>query len=277
MEFKSFYKTVEGGEGNRCKYPTRLDMYGCGCQHNCPYCYARSLLSFRGMWDAEHPRTADREGVKKILDKIEKGTILRLGGMTDAFQPIEKELGHSKWLVEELNKRDIGYLIVTKSDYLADYLGDVMRKDLAHIQVSVTSSLNDTFLEKSAPPQTKRMECAEKLYDMGFDVALRVSPYIPGFVDSDWILKSKVEKITVEFLRVNALIKKQLPFIDTTPFTYKAGGYYHLPIETKMAVLKPYIGKKVLSVCEDVPSHYRYFIKNVNANPDDCCNLRKVL
>jgi len=34
-EFQSFFKTVEGGEGGRCKYPTRLDTYGCGCSHDC--------------------------------------------------------------------------------------------------------------------------------------------------------------------------------------------------------------------------------------------------
>lgn len=27
-EFKSFYKTVGGGEGDKCYYPTRLDPYG---------------------------------------------------------------------------------------------------------------------------------------------------------------------------------------------------------------------------------------------------------
>ena len=46
-EFKSFYKTVGGGEGSKCHYPTRLDTYGCGCQHDCKYCYAKSLLDFR--------------------------------------------------------------------------------------------------------------------------------------------------------------------------------------------------------------------------------------
>ena len=34
-EFKSFYKVVGGGEGDRCSYPVRLDTYGCGCQHDC--------------------------------------------------------------------------------------------------------------------------------------------------------------------------------------------------------------------------------------------------
>lgn len=48
-EFKSFLKTVTGNEGGKCRYPTRLDPYGCGCSHDCAYCYARSLLEFRGL------------------------------------------------------------------------------------------------------------------------------------------------------------------------------------------------------------------------------------
>ena len=30
-----------------------------------------------------------------------------------------------------------------------------------------------------------------------------------------------------------------------------------------------------LTVCEDEPSHYEYWRDNVNADKDDCCNLRK--
>lgn len=48
-EYKSFYKQVGGNEGSLCRYNTRLDTYGCGCLHNCNFCYARSLLEFRGL------------------------------------------------------------------------------------------------------------------------------------------------------------------------------------------------------------------------------------
>lgn len=48
-EFKSFLKTVTGNEGGKCHYPTRLDVYGRGCIHDCAYCYAKALLYFRDM------------------------------------------------------------------------------------------------------------------------------------------------------------------------------------------------------------------------------------
>lgn len=92
MIFQSFSKSVEGNEGSKCYYPTRLDLYGCGCQHNCSYCYARSLLDFRGKWNAAQPAVAFRSDVQRAIRKhMRKGEVIRLGGMTDCFQPLEKE------------------------------------------------------------------------------------------------------------------------------------------------------------------------------------------
>ena len=102
-EYKSFLKTVGGNEGNKCKYPTRLDSYGCGCSHNCDYCYARHLLEFRNLWHPELPSVADIAKIEKALDKIPKGTILRLGGMTDCFQPIEKKYRVTYQLIQKLD------------------------------------------------------------------------------------------------------------------------------------------------------------------------------
>lgn len=146
-EFKSFYKKVNGGEGDRCHYPTRLDLYGCGCSHNCSYCYAKSLLEFRKLWNNECPSVANIDKVRKRLDKIVKENInnetivLRLGGMTDCFQPIEKNIRNTLKTIKLLNERGIHYLIVTKSDIVSDeeYI-EAMDKNLAHIQISITTT-----------------------------------------------------------------------------------------------------------------------------------------
>lgn len=145
-EYKSFFKKVGGNEGSKCHYATRLDTYGCGCQHDCKYCYAKSLLSFRGLWDSRNPSVADIEKIKKKLDKVPEGTILRLGGMTDCFQPVEKLRRVTLETIKELNKRNIGYLIVTKSSMVADdeYVA-VMDKNLAHIQVTITCFNDDLY------------------------------------------------------------------------------------------------------------------------------------
>jgi DNA repair photolyase len=69
-EFKSFLKLPGGGEIKRCFYPFKLDTYGRGCQHGCLYCYAKSVLSFRKLWDEKEVPTADFDKVKKLFDDV---------------------------------------------------------------------------------------------------------------------------------------------------------------------------------------------------------------
>lgn len=176
--FKSFYKTVGGGEGDRCHYPTRLDTYGCGCSHDCSYCYAKSLLSFRGLWKPDSPKYVNIQDVEKKLKRVPKDTILRLGGMTDCFQPLEAHTKATKSTIELLNKYNIGYLIVTKSALCADdeYI-KIYDKKLAHIQITVTTLDDELSLtyEKASVP-SERIKAIKKLQDLGFDVQIRLSP-----------------------------------------------------------------------------------------------------
>ena len=274
-EFKSFYKEVSGNEGNKCHYNKRLDTYGCGCQHDCSYCYAKSLLSFRGLWNNEDPSIADIAAIERKLKKIPVGTILRLGGMTDCFQPIEKLHRVTYETIKLLNKYRIGYLIVTKSSIVADdeYL-EIMDKELAHIQITVTT-LDDELCksyEKASPP-SERVKAILKLQERGFDVAIRLSPIIEEYMDFDKLNSLGIKKCIVEFLRVNSWIEKWFK-IDYSKYTLKQSGYRHLPLEEKKRILER-IEIPIKSVCEDVTEHFFYWQENVNPNKDDCCNLSR--
>lgn len=275
-EYKSFYKTVSGNEGNKCHYPTRLDSYGCGCAHNCDYCYARSLLDFRGLWRPEDPAVADIKKIRRKLDKVPPGTILRLGGMTDCFQPAERKRRITYMVIKELNKRRIGYLIVTKSAMVADteYI-ELYDPDLAHIQVTITATEDEKALEYEKASRTSdRITAIEKLQAYGLDVSVRLSPFIPEYIDFDILNSIRCDKILVEFLRCNAFIRKTFP-IDYSDYTVKQSGYRHLPLEKKIKLLSNITGYKEITVCEDETEAYAYWQHHVNHDPDDCCNLRK--
>lgn len=267
-EFKSFYKEVKGNEGSKCKYSTRLDTYGCGCQHDCSYCYAKSLLNFRGLWDAVTPSVASLAKIERKIAKLPAGSIVRLGGMTDCFQPLERKERITLGTIELLNKYGIGYLIVTKSDLICDYM-NILDKRLAHIQISITW----VPCEKAVSTE-RRIKAAEMLHENGFDVAVRLSPFIPQFVDFERLNSIKCPKIIVEFLRVNHWIKKWLP-LDYSEYTVKQSGYEHLPLSRKIEYLSKVTGFDEVSVCEDVSEHYDYWRETVNVNKDDCCNLRQ--
>lgn len=275
-EFKSFFKTVGGNEGDKCNYPTRLDTYGRGCSHNCKYCYAKSLLDFRKMWNPDEPAVADINKIKRKISKLSKDTpAIRLGGMTDCFQPIEKKYGVTYETIKALNENNLPYLIVTKSALVADdkYV-DILDKDLAHIQITVTTTNDDfsrTYENASVP--SERINAIEKLQNLGFDVQLRLSPYMKEFIDFDILNNVQCDKILVEFLRVNSWIKKWFD-IDYSRYTIKHGGYQHLPLDEKIKDIKLITGFKEITVCEDETTAYEYWKNNFNPNKDDCCNLR---
>ena len=274
-EYKSFYKKVRGNEGDKCKYSVRLDTYGCGCQHDCDYCYARSLLSFRGFWNPSAPSIADIDKIKRNIRKIPPGTILRMGGMTDCFQPFEAEHHVTYETICEMNRCGVGYLIVTKSHLIAqpEYL-EILDKDLAHIQITVTTLDDNKALtyEKASIP-SKRVEAIKKLQSAGYDVSIRLSPLIEDFMDFDSLNSLGINRCVVEFLRVNSWIKSWLHDVDFSGYRLKQGGYCHLPLEKKMEIIKK-IRIPEITVCEDVTEHYEYWRDNFNPNKDDCCNLR---
>ena len=275
-EFKSFYKEVDNRKFNTwCRWTRRLDTYGCGCAHDCKYCYAKSLLNFRGLWNNRNPAVADLAKIKKRISKLPAGAVVRLGGMTDCFQPCELEHRVTYETIKLLKEYNIGYLIVTKSHIVAnDEYTSIMRKDLAHIQVTITTTddeLSATY-EKASPP-SMRIKAVERLQEMGFDVSVRLSPFIPQFVDVDKINAIKCDKILIEFLKVNTWVKKWFD-IDYSEYTVKCGGYEHLSLDRKIELVNMITGFEQVSVGEYVKEHYEYFREHVNYNKDDCCNLR---
>lgn len=278
--FSLFYKEVNGNEKQKCHYTTRLDTYGCGCQHDCKYCYAKSLLDFRGLWDPQKPVVGSMKQIRSAIIKAKKSgvNIIRLGGMTDCFQPLELKYRATYQTIKLLNKYRIGYLIVTKSHLVAnDEYMKIYDKELAHFQITTTCLDDDLYkkldYEKASLP-SKRIEAIKKLQGSGFDVAIRLSPLIEDFIDFDKLNKLGINKAEVEFLRVNHWIKKWFD-IDYSKYVIKQSGYEHLTLDEKKKIISR-IHIPEISVCEDEDNAYEYWKEHFNPNKDDCCNLRKV-
>lgn len=198
-EFKSPMKLPGGGEIQRCYYPFKLDTYGRGCTNNCHYCYARSVLSFRHMWDSDQPAIADYAKIEKIFEDVlikHKKTKyselinaripIRLGGMTDCFASNEINNGITLKVLELLKRYQYPYLILTKSALLASksYLM-ALDPDLAYIQYTITTPFDDISrrFEPGADVTSDRLYSCQKLVDEGFYVAARLNPLFPKYPD----------------------------------------------------------------------------------------------
>ena len=197
-KFKSFLKLPGGGEINRCYYPLRLDTYGRGCYHDCLYCYSKSCLDFRKMWDRENPAVADPIEIERVIENgytgkgkyahlIAQKLPLRLGGMTDCFTPIDKETGVTRATIRLLNKHNHPYLILTKNSLVQEY-ADILDPDLAYVQLTITTPYDDisAIYEPYASPTSERLKTCRYLTDMGFNVAVRINPLFPKYPDGHY-------------------------------------------------------------------------------------------
>lgn len=257
-----------------CKYVLRLDTYGCGCQHDCKYCYAKSLLDFRGLWNSSSPKISNLIDIKLKLSTLKKSSIVKLGGMTDCFMPLELKHRVTFETIKMLNYYKIHYLIVTKSSIVSndEYL-NIYDKNLAHFQISITSTSKEISLKyENASLPNERIKSIEKLYSLGFDTCVRLSPFVDEHIDVDTINNIKCNKILIEFLKVNHWVKKWFD-IDYSKYTLNIAGYLNLELKDKINIIKKINNFEQISIGEYVKEHHDYFSRNINYNINDCCNL----
>jgi DNA repair photolyase len=228
-------------------------------------------LSFRGFWNTTEPAEARLQTIRDEVRKLTTNDVVRIGGMTDCFQPIENTKRITYKTIQLLNFFKINYLIVTKSDMVAneEYL-KIYNEKLAHFQITITSTSSNEY--EKAPAPKRRIEAVEKLQESGFDVSIRLSPFIIQNIDFKILNKIKCNKILIEFLKVNYNVRKWFN-INYDDYSLKFGGFEHLELYHKIELVKKIKGFEQVSVGEYVKDHYEYFRDYVNFNKDDCCNL----
>lgn len=168
-----------------------------GCEHGCIYCYARPAHAYMGLspgldfesrlfWKPEAARLLEQELCKPryVCKRI------HIGGNTDPYQPVERELKSTRGILEVLQRFNHPFSIITKSVLItrdADILGDMGRRGLASAFVSITTL--DRGLARAMEPRAstpaKRLEAIAKLADAGCPVGVGFAPVIPGLNDHE--------------------------------------------------------------------------------------------
>ena len=168
-----------------------------GCEHGCAYCYARPGHETLGM-------NAGLDFEAKILVKFQaadlfrselnhptwQGELLALSGVTDCYQPAERQFRITRGLLEVAAEANQVIGIVTKNVLLLrdlDLLAAMAVKNLVHVFLSVTT-LDQTLsrqLEPRTASPTAKLRAIRELAGHGIPVGVMVAPVIPGLNDHE--------------------------------------------------------------------------------------------
>lgn len=178
-----------------------------GCEHGCIYCYARpthEYLGFSAGLDFESRIMVKYDAAEKLrarfASKSWKPEPVIMSGVTDPYQPVERELEITRSCLEVFAEARNPVSMITKN-YLVtrdvDLLSELAEYNAAHVTLSVTTL--DRELARVMEPRTsqpyRRLEAIEKLAGAGISVGVNVAPIIPGLTDHECadILKAAKE------------------------------------------------------------------------------------
>ncbi|MCB2204056.1 PA0069 family radical SAM protein [bacterium] len=168
-----------------------------GCEHGCAYCYARPFHEFLGFsagLDFE-TRILVKENASTLLRKelsapSWRPTALALSGVTDPWQPIERELEITRRCLEVLRDFRNPVQAVTKNALVtrdADLLAELAQYNAASVLISIPTA--DADLARELEPRTstpeRRFRAMRQLSDAGIPVGISLSPVIPALTDSE--------------------------------------------------------------------------------------------
>ncbi len=168
-----------------------------GCEHGCIYCYARPGHEYLGL-------SSGLDFESKIFVKYEAARLLEgelsspkwqpktifFSGVTDCYQPIERELKITRQCLEVLAdfKNPVG--VITKNHLVArdiDLLSDMASWHGAYVTLSITSL--DGHLARTMEPRASqphlRLKAIESLASAGIPVGIMIGPAIPGLNDHE--------------------------------------------------------------------------------------------
>src|SRR5437667_3236490 len=113
-----------------------------------------------------------------------------MSGVTDPYQPVEKQLRITRGCLEVLGKFRNPVAIITKNRLVTrdvDLLQELAKFGAAAVNISITSL--DPKLQRVLEPRTSspeaRLEAVKQLRAAGIPVGVMVAPIIPGLTDHE--------------------------------------------------------------------------------------------
>jgi DNA repair photolyase len=168
-----------------------------GCEHGCIYCYARPTHAYLDLspgLDFETRLVAKSNAVEVLEREMSARTYrpspIAVGSVTDAYQPVERELRITRGILELFGRTRQPYTVITKSAGIErdiDLLAEAAAARRAQAALSITTldpALARILEPRAASPQ-RRLQAVRRLAEAGVPVTVGIAPVIPFVNDGD--------------------------------------------------------------------------------------------
>jgi len=175
-----------------------------GCAHACVYCYVAAYQAGEARIKQDLELLVDKD-----MEDLERFDVppapVHLSNSTDAFQPLEREHGHTRYALERIldhRHRFTSVVMLTKNPLLPVQQGyvDLFRKlgrlpkdhpkhdeldrqerpgFLMEVSLAFWQESSRTVYDPGAPAIEKRIEGIHALHEAGIPVVLRIDPLFP--------------------------------------------------------------------------------------------------
>lgn len=260
-----------------------------GCTHNCAYCDGRAE---QYQIESDFGKTVSvKINAPELLEKalspqrkrkpLEKSVIILGGGVSDSYQPAEKQYELSRKALKTILKYSFSVHILTKSDLVLrdlDLITAINQQSRAIVSFSF-SSVNENvskIFEPGVPSPTRRLEAMAKLKQAEIPVGMFLMPVIPLITDTPQMMDSTInaaKQAGIDFIIFGGMTLKQgrqktyflehlsenypelLPDYDTiyaanSKWRNASSDYYHTISNTFLNISKKY------GIPQRIPAHF---------------------
>ncbi len=175
----------------RFPYQWDLNIYR-GCHHGCIYCYAiysHDYLGSDNYYKDIYVKTNIIEKLEKQLSHPDwKREIINIGGVSDSYQPVEKEYKLMPEVLKLLIKYKTPAIISTKSNLIIrDYelIDELSRITYINIASTITTTNEGLrrIIESGSSSSEERFAMLKLFRNTNASVGLHVMPIIPYLTD----------------------------------------------------------------------------------------------
>ena len=236
------------------EYDYTLNPYS-GCAFGCTYCYAAFFARDPARRDSWGKWVQVKSNALEILSRPRQraklnGARIYMSSVTDAYQPIERELNLTRGLLEIMADGHTPKLVVqTRSpDVTRDIdLFHQIESNGGRVQVNMSVTTDDEGVRKTFEPQcpsnAQRIDALQEVNDAGIDSCITLCPFIwadDADAFADRLVETGITKVIIQ------------------PFKFTGGKFVAQTREGALGLMSEKLDCRPAVVQREYMKHYRH-------------------